>query len=204
MILFFDKKTERNRTKELFSLEKDNPVYNQIIELQNKLSVFSTGKIICVSSLDFDLCAAGFGKAMADIYDANGEATLLIDANLYNPLLKSTLKEIAGENEETTENKIKFGEKSVGVSFKKETYPVEAIKEKIINGIIKKEGKNYQRIIVVVPDLNKHEDIVLFKEICEYFLVIVRKSETPRKEINKAINFAEEKGLQNFRFVIMR
>ena len=85
MKLFMSKQEKRNNLLNglLASKDKEEKI-KALTTLQNEISVSFPTKVVAIAGIKDDELAAYFAKAFADAYSANGSASLIIDANLYN------------------------------------------------------------------------------------------------------------------------
>ena len=189
----------RNNLDYLSQVNSDDSLFENLTALQNEINVYFDTKVLAVSSIDDDVLAAAFGKALADAYGRNGSKTLVIDANLYNPSLEAYVEKhskgdtitiaeksetLSGSNRETP----LLGNVKI-ISLDKQIYPGNAFKEKAVHKLIENNKGDFEHIVVLVPSIKEHKDIVLLSDIINSALLVVERNVTKKEDIFNAIQF---------------
>lgn len=166
---------------------KDNEaLLESLTKLQNEIAVYHNVKVIAITTINNDPLAAAFAKAFAETFSRNGETSLVVDANLYNPCLQ----DFVGDGVEA-KNRItaSIDNKANAIIMAKEIYPGESYKGKAVDEIIKENEGNYDHFIVLVPSVKEHKDVALLKDIVDGIILLTRKNKTTKKSIFEAIQF---------------
>lgn len=194
MLFLTNSKNDKKHLQRFISFDKESKTYNDITLLQNELIATGETKVIIVTSANDDYLASAFAKALSHTFDLNGEKTLVIDANLYEPQLPSFLfgSEEASKKVNSISSKtvkaISIDEKSDAICFEKETYPSECLKKGAIEKLIKKNEEKYDHLIIICPNVDKHDDFLLLEKDADCTLLVVRRNITERALIYNAIN----------------
>lgn len=169
--------------------------------LQNEISIDFNTKVLGVTSIGEDKIAAGFAKALADTYVANGSSALIIDANLYSPCLGELLGKDAKGDEPSVE---KFNDKSGFVSLNKEIYPSTVYKAGKVHKLIEEGIKEYEHVIVLVPSIDIHKEVALLADILDSVLLLSIRGITKKKDIFYALQFLYGEKLPVSKTVILK
>ena len=212
MGVFKNKETKKEiMINNLLDIKNDEEMLEKMTTLQNEMSVGFSTRVIGVTSVQHDSLSASFAFALASTYQKNGEKSLVIDANMYNPCLTSLLKiedsdYVALQNKSSRENyQIRELDKGVTlVSLNKEIYPSEVFKSGVINTIIEDNKDDYSHFIVIVPALKKHKEIYLLKDILDSIVLITQRNVTKKKDIYYSIGFLRENELPLAKTVVLK
>ncbi len=199
---YFREKKKQETIDGLLDLANRENMQSKFTTLQNEISVEYNTKVLVVTSIDEDDIAAVFAKAMSEAYLANGSNVLLIDANLYNPLLKTYIQGSEGSSEGTDIQSL--GEKNGAVFMKKETYPSIVYKSGCIEQLIKDNSEKYEHIIVLVPSIKEHKEIVLLRDVIDSVLLVTRRNVTKKGDIFYALSFCAEEKIPVSKTVILK
>ena len=177
-------------------LDKNNEeVVKRMTVLHNEVSVSFETKIIAITSTNDDKLASAFALSFANAYSKNGNKCLVVDANLYNPVLKDQAGvdiEVSGAEDDYQLTKV--DDNVDAVCLNKETYPSDVFKNGKIHRIINENKDNYDHIIVLVPSIKEHKEVSLLKDLINAILLVTQKNSTRKADIyNAAIYFSEEK-----------
>lgn len=171
--------------------------------LQNEISVGFNTNVVAVTSINSDKLAAAFAKGFAETYGLNGEKTLIIDANLYNPCLQDV---IGGANkvESKEETILVIDDKTKAICMNKEVYPADKYKEKAVHKIIEDNKKEYDHFIVLVPEIRSHKEVYLLGDIIQSIILVTQRNVTKKKDIYEAIQFFNVNKLPLAKTVVLK
>ncbi|MBO4668054.1 MAG: hypothetical protein J5666_08040 [Bacilli bacterium] len=205
---------KRNNLDYLSHVNSDDSLFKNLTALQNEINVYFDTKVLAVTSINNDVLAAAFAKAFADAYGRNGSKTLIIDANLYNPSLESYIENhsdgdtiIAVEKNDTISGYNREADLAVNVktiSLDKQIYPGNAFKDKAVHKIIEENKNEYEHIIVLVPSVKEHKDVVLLSDVINSALLVVERNITKKEDIFNAIQFFNANQLPLAKTVVIK
>ena len=191
----------RNNDKLKTSLLDTNrkEVFNSLTALQNEISVSFETKVIAITSISNDSLCAAFAESFSNAYNLNQSSVLIIDANLYNPSLRSIYDKTLTESTDTESDcstlsegcLLKINEKKATMFLNEQTYPSVAFKNGIIHKIINDRRDEFDHIIMLMPSINKHKDISIFKDIVDSVILVVEKNRTKREDVFDAVNYCK-------------
>lgn len=182
----------------------DDEAIDRITTLQNEIGVNCSTKVIAITSIKGDDLAVAFAKAFANAYSVNNEKTLIIDANLYNPLLRHLLKE-GEEGDNSLGYRItQVDEKTGAVCLNKETYPSEVLKGGLVQKIIKENEDKYDHFVILVPEIKEHKEIILLSDVITALVLVVLKNVTKKEHIYNAIQYCAYNKLPLAKTVILK
>lgn len=187
----------------LMNASLDDETIERITTLQNEIGVLCSTKVIAITSIKNDDLAVAFAKAFAGAYSVNNEKTLLIDANLYNPLLRHALKEAEGEKSEGYRI-TRVDDNTNAVCLNKETYPSEVLKGGLVQKIIEENKNGYDHFVVLVPAIKDHKEIVLLKDVITAVVLVAQKNVTKKEHIYNAIQYCAANQLPLAKTVILK
>lgn len=173
----------------LANVAENEELHQRLTALHNDISVRFNTKVIAVVSINDDLLATAFAKAVADDYAINGESSLLIDANMYEPCLGSILGHPLSKLEEA--NPAQVSEKITAICLEKETYPSQILKGGLVQNLLKKHKDSADHVIIVAPSLKTHKDIALLGDVLEAVILVTQQDVTVKKDIFNALRFFE-------------
>lgn len=189
--------------KGLLNASLDDETINRLTTLQNEIGVNFSTKVVAITSIKNDDVAVAFAKAFASAYSVNNATTLIIDANLYNPLFRKLLS----DKDATPSDGYKtlfVDDKTNAVCLSKETYPSEIYKSGLIQRIISENDKKYDHFVVLVPDIKEHKEIVLLNDVLTSIVLIAQKDKTKKEDIFNAINYCAVNKLPLAKTVILK
>ena len=172
---------------------------DRLTTLQNEVGVDFSTKVIAITSIRDDVLAAGLAKGLADTFANNGEKTLIIDANLYNPCLKGLLGDKAKEGELSI-----LGDNVSTLCLGKEVYPSEVYKSGKIHEIIEKYQEEYAHFVVLVPTIRDHKEIVLLRDDVTAILLVAQKNVTIKQSIYEAAGYCVDNSLPFAKTVVLK
>lgn len=197
---FLDPMRNNKVNSNLLNASNNQEMLNSLTVLQNQIGVsFNTG-VIVVTSIRNDELAASFAKALADTYAHNGAKALLLDANLYNPCLKGLL---ALEDKEALKP-IELSDKVSAILMDKEIYPSDVYKSGDIQKLIEDNKKEFEHIIVLVPSVKEHKELMLLKEVTDAIILVAQKNLTRKESIYNAASFFLENKLPLAKTVVLK
>ena len=188
----------------LLNASLDDETIDRITTLQNEIGVSFSTKVIAITSIKDDALAVSFAKAFAGAYSVNNERTLIIDANLYNPLLRHALKDSEGGNRNDGYRVTFVDGKTNAVCLSKETYPSEVLKGGIVQRIISENKDNYDHFVVLVPSIKEHKEISLLKDVVTAIVLVAQKNVTKKEHIYNAIQYCAVNKLPLAKTVILK
>ncbi len=189
--------------KGLLNASLDDETIDRLTTLQNEIGVVFSTKVVAITSIRNDELAVSFAKAFASAFSFNNNKTLIIDANLFNPLLGRLL----GNNESKEEDgqkKISVDERTDAICLGKETYPSEVYKSGLIQKIIKENEKQYDHFVILVPEIKEHKELLLLKDVVTSVILLVQKDVTKKEHIYDAINYCAYNKLPLAKTVILK
>ena len=182
----------------------NSPLNGEAVErlttLQNEIGVNCSTKVIAITSIKDDDLAVAFVKAFASTYSANNQKTLVIDANLYNPLLKDLLKDGAEGKEQVKP----LDDNANAICLDKKTYPSEVLKGGLVQKIINENKNKYDHFVVLVPSIKEHKEIVLLQDVITAVILVARKNSTKKEHIYDAIQYCAINKLPLAKTVILK
>ena len=181
----------------------DDETIDRLTTLQNEIGVNHSTKVIAITSIKNDDLAVAFAKAFANAYSVNNERTLIIDANLYNPLLRHALKDTEGDGKQGYRVTFVDGRTNADC-LGKETYPSEVLKGGIVQRIIEENKDNYDHFVVLTPAIKEHKEIVLLKDVLTAIILVTQKNVTVKEHIFNAIQYCANNGLPLAKTVILK
>ena len=208
MKLFMSKQEKRNNLLNglLASKDKEEKI-KALTTLQNEISVSFPTKVVAIAGIKDDELAAYFAKAFADAYSANGSASLIIDANLYNQKLNSI---IGGDDsvevkEEGKEKQFLFVDKNTEAwCLDNEIYPSTIYKSGVIQKTINDNKDKYDHFILIVPSIKEHKEISLLKDVIDSIILVSQKNVTLKEHIYYAIQYLRENELPLAKTVVIK
>ena len=174
-------------------------ITDRLTALQNEVGVDFSTEVIAITSIRDDELAAGLAKGLADTFANNGEKTLIIDANLYNPCLKRLLGDKAREGELS-----QLEDNVSALCLGKEIYPSEVYKSGKIHEIIEKHQSEYMHFVVLVPTIRDHKEIVLLRDEVTAILLAAQKNVTIKQFIYEAAGYCVDNSLPFAKTVILK
>ena len=181
---YFDDKRKERIAANFGNINKDDALFERFTTLQNEIGASFDNKVTAITSISGDEIPAHFARAYADAFARNGSSVLLIDANMYNPVLKDIL---GGEGDDKKPAKI--SDKVAAIYLNKETYPSNILKAGIVHNLVKEYGEQYEHIVILVPSIKKHKEVVLLKEILGSIVIVTQRNRTRKGDIYNAIQY---------------
>ena len=192
----------------LLNVKGDDKLYESLTTLQNEIGVGFDMKVVAITSINSDALAAAFAKGFADTFVKNKSNCLIIDANMYNPSLESLLGEsdLAIKDNSGSDNyQLLSLEKGLSAIYlNKEIYPSEVFKSGLIQQILEEHGKNYDHIVLLVPSIRDHKEIVLLKDVLQSIILVSQRNVTTKGDIYNACAYFVEESLPLAKTVILK
>ena len=176
----------------LLDVVHNDALLSDLTILQNEISVDFDTKVIAVTSINKDTLAASFAKGLGDAFVANGSSALVIDANLYNPILNDLL----------ADKRAYKGAKVI--SLNKNIYPALEYKNGVVHNVIKENNNSYEHFIVIVPSIKDHKEVSLLGDILNSLIIVTQKNVTKRKDVFNAHAYCYETKLPLAKTVILK
>lgn len=181
-------------------VKDDSIMIDSIVKIQNSINIYASSKVIAVAAATTDISLSVVSRALAEVYAMQNQQTILIDCNMYNPTLnnlfdKSTI-EIGLNNikdEKLDTNKlINHISKNFDAIFTNEiNYPTEVFKSSQYINFINSVKEHYEHIILVMPELIEHQDILMNKDLITATLLVARKNRVSKKDLFESIQTLE-------------
>ena len=201
----FSKKPNKPTRQEIMSshlldVRNNTELSNSLTALQNEITVSFDMKVIAITSINRNKLSAGFAKGLADTFALNGSNALIIDANLYDPRLAMLLNAEVDEN-----SSLKKLDEGVDVVYlTKETYPPQVFKGGTIQKIIKDNFDKYEHIIIIVPSITEHKEIVLLSKVIDSVILLAQRNVTKRVDLYEAISYCYDNKLPLAKTVVVK
>lgn len=185
-------------------IKQDERIINSTIEIQNNINIYANSKIIAIAVAKKDISLCVVARTIAEVYAIQNQSTLLIDCDMYNPSLNDVFnKEFieVGLND-IIDDKINLNKlfyhfsNNLDVVFAKKTnYPTDIFKSKQYNDFINMAKEKYEHILLVMPELTTHQDILMNKNIITATLLIARKNKSSKKDLFDFIEILKENSI---------
>ena len=131
-----------------------------------------------------------------------------MDANLYNPSLKSLLEDNEGDVEFLEGDKsfkLSYVDKlTKAICLEKEIYPSNVFKSGLIQKFIKDNENKYDHFIIIVPDIKSHKEVTLLSDVVDSVILVTQKNATIKKHIFDALLFFQENNLPLAKTVVLK
>lgn len=210
---FFSNKNNNSIIENLLEVGTNKSLFKGLTFVQNDIAVGFNSKVIAITSLDNDDVAAAFAKSFGDVYNLNGASYLIIDANLYNPCLNKLLET---KKDSSSFLELRDGEsrgnlrglfpnsRNKVVSMNKSVYPSEVYKNKSVHQIVNENMPVFDHIIIVVPSIKKHKEIILLNDILGAVLLVTIRNVTKKEDVFNAIQFCHDNKLPLAKAVVVK
>lgn len=173
--------------------QKKNTTIQAIKNVQDELGSLFNTSVIAFTSIDDGNSVIDFAKQFADVYASNNVKCLVMDANLYKPLLG--LKE--------TDKIIKSTGCVDMISYSQRKYPYEFFKDQKFISEIEKYKKEYSHILLVLPNVFEHKEMSILKDVIDCSLLICRKDEDNREVVYNAVSYLKDNDLKLAKVVVL-
>ena len=184
--------------KGLLSIAERPELLESFTTLQNEIGVGFDMKTLAITSVHSDLLAAGFARAFAETFSANGSSALIIDANLYNPCLLENLGL-------PSDGKVQKLSEKIGVlGLDKDVYPSRIFREGEIAKIIEENRGDYEHVLVLVPAVRDHKEVALIGQSIDSLVLIAQRNVTQKKHIFEACQFFVNEKLPLSKVVVLK
>ena len=90
------------------------------------------------------------------------------------------------------------------ICLKKEIYPSEVYKTGIVQKIIEEYKEQFDHIIVLVPAIKEHKEVVLLKDVLNAIILVAQKNVTRKESIYNALMYFQKEGLPIAKTVILK
>ena len=167
-----------------------------IIKFQNEIVsiMHQQPKTIALVAPKNRLQSALMAKAMAEVYAANNEKTLLLELDLYSPTM-ATLYDLQKSCslldislDASKKGIFKINQQLDIIASKQDIYPAKFLLSDEL-----KEA--YTHIVVTLPPVLENSDILLFKDFFDAILLVAHKNQTKLKDIYAALDFIKKQDL---------
>lgn len=188
-------KSDKKLIQAFENLTENKKLYDGIAKLQNDIAMYSDGKnkMIAITAPNNHLHSVLLAKSLATFFQNQDEKVLLLNMNMdenlteYDDLLDAKvvdLKNVSFEENGLTIHTLEKSNKSAEVLF-----------SPLFKEYIEKANKTFDRIVIVVPPVNSHCDILAIKEYIDSSTVVAVKDETLLVDILKANDFIKENNI---------
>ena len=204
------KKMEKNNNKviERFAnTTKDAKSIESILSIQNNINIYGNSKVIAISSpTDKSLYSVLMSKTISEVYSIECEKVLLIDCDFYNAYLfdiinknlnndRISINSFILENKEITNCICNFKDNMDVVFCEKEIYPTKIFASKSFGQFIQDNLKRYTHIIINMPSLAAHQDVLLIKDVITAIALVAKKDFTKKCDLFNSINLIKDYNL---------
>ena len=185
----------------IFSDIKENKkIIDYTIKIQNNVNIYADSKVVAITVSKNDISLGIVARAMSEVYALQNQSTILIDCDMYDPLLNNVFNKESVEiglnnilddnlNMEKLVNKIS---NNLNVVFTNKTnYPTEIFKSKQYFEFICNAKEQYEHVILVMPSMVEHQDILLNKDLITAVLLVARKNKVSKKDLFDSIQTLE-------------
>lgn len=189
------------------NIEQDEKIIDSTIKIQNNINIYADSKVIAISMAKFDIALAVAARTIAEVYKLQNQKTLLIDCDMYNPSLNNIfnndnidtgLNNIIDNNVDVDKLISHFSNNLDVVFTNKTNYPTEIFKSKQYNEFICMSKEKYDHIILIMPAIVEHQDILLNKDLITASMLVARKNKVSKKDLFDSIQFLK---LNNISYV---
>lgn len=179
-------------------IKKDERITNSTIKIQNNINVYANSKVIAISAAKDDIAIDIVARTISEVYAMQGQSTLLIDCDMYNPSLNILfnmenveigLNDIFTNEVDMAKLVTHFSDNLDIVFTKKTNYPTDIFLSKEYNDFIDKAKEKYKHILLIIPSIIEHQDILLSQKIITSVLLIARKNKVSKKDLFNSISF---------------
>lgn len=181
----------------------NKPLKESIIKFQNEVVSLTNSqpKTMAIVAPKDRTQSALMAKALADVYAANGEKTILLDLDLYAPTIATlydlsktrSILEISLDN--TKKGIAKINDKLDVIASKPNTYPAKFLLLDEVKSVLDEIKKLYDHIIITLPPVLENSDILLFKDYLDAIILVVHKNQTKIKDVKLALEFVKNNNL---------
>ncbi len=196
---YFLSKKKNEILQNLLNVRADSDRKKIIVRLQNDIASLSSTKVIAVVPVDESDLAAAFAEAMRITYEENGSKTMLIDANLYHPCLRSLLGNSYSSATDQGHEKML---PSV-YCFDTVVYPGDFYKSGEVQKKIKDGTSEYDRVIVITSEIREHKELALLANCLDTTVLVARRGFTKKEDVFNAISFLGAEKIPVSRVVIL-
>ncbi len=174
-----------------------------IIKFQNEIVsiMHQQPKTIALVAPKNRLQSALMAKAMAEVYAANNEKTLLLELDLYSPTM-ATLYDLQKSCslldislDASKKGIFKINQQLDIIASKQDIYPAKFLLSDEVQNVLKTLKEAYTHIVVTLPPVLENSDILLFKDFFDAILLVAHKNQTKLKDIYAALDFIKKQDL---------
>ncbi len=206
---FLNPNKEEKIINGLVNANSNEAMLNQLTVLQNEISVSFEMKVAAICGVNNDKLSTAFARSYAEAYARNGFSSLIIDANLYEPVLASYINgddnvEFNDEKSKKTFKLTKVSEKIDAICMDKEIYPSIVYKEGTVQRLIDDNKDKYDYFIVIMPSIKHHKEISLISDAINSVILITQKDVTIKKDIFDAIQYLSVNQLPLAKTVVLK
>lgn len=180
------------------NIESNKNLSESIIKIQNNINIYGDSHVIVITAPKDDLALALSSYALSKIYASKNAHTLLVDCNMYNPMLRDVIN--SSNNKQCLNNildkDINFNDVITHISDNldvvfcdKKDYPTEIFKSEEYLNFIESVKEIYEHVVLIMPTVIEHQDMLLIKTIIGSSLLVVRRNRVSKKMMFGAVQF---------------
>lgn len=203
----FNKTTKKElMINNMLNVKDNNDILDSFTVMQNEIEVSFNTQVVAITSINRDDYAAAFAKGFADTYALHNSKVLIVDANLYNPVLKELIDNAGIETKKSNEedNIIALNESVSLLSLAKATYPPEIYKGGTIHKIIEENKDKFDHFVILTPSIKEHKELVLLNDVVNSVILLTQRNITKRKDIFEAIRYCAYSKLPLAKTVVLK
>ena len=178
------------------NINQDQKLIESAIKIQNDINIYANSKIIAIAVAKTDISLDIVASTLAEVYALQNQKTLLIDCDMYAPFLNNLfnkdlvecgLDDLIGDKINMDKLINHISDKLDAVFTEKTNYPTEVFKSKNYYDFICEIKDRYEHVILVMPSIVDHQDILMSKELITATLLVARKSKVSKKDLFDSI-----------------
>ena len=180
------------------NIERNKNLSESIIKTQNNINIYGDSYVIAITAPKDDLALTLSSYALSKIYASKNARTLLVDCNMYNPMLRDVIN--SSNNKLCLNNildkNINFNDAithiwdNLDVVFcDTKDYPTEIFKSEEYLNFIESVKTTYEHVVLIMPTVIEHQDMLLVKTIIGSSLLVVRRNRVSKKMLFDAVQF---------------
>lgn len=185
-------KKRKDICEDFQNVSKDEKWREFLVEIQNHINIYGDSKVIAIcSSVNYRFSML-FANSLAKEYISEGSSVLLVDTNMYNPCLNNIYMHKEGDLDSSVANiqngdigqRIhKESDKLFILSSKEEKLPSSVLKSENFQTFLDEAKTKYDHIILVLPPVYEHQDILLLKQHITSCLIMVQKNKISKQQL---------------------
>ena len=178
------------------NIKQNKELLDSIIKIQNNINIYADSKVIAIATAEDDISLEIVARALSEVYALQEQSTLIIDCNMYNPRLNNLfckenfevgLNDIIDESDDYNKLINHITGNLDAVFAKNTNYPTKIFKSKKYFDFICRVKEKYEHIILIMPSIVEHQDILLRKDLITSTLLVARKNRVSKKNLFDSI-----------------